>query len=138
MRFKTIAMAVTFALGTAGMQAFAQDYGSGGAEGQGQQQGQSGSMGAQQQKQAEDFSKEELRNFVDLQDEIGDVREEYVAQIESAEDEEKARKLQQEAQSEMVSVIKDEGMSVEEYNAIAVAYNSNPEVQEKVDNLSEE
>lgn len=124
MKLKTIAVAVTFALSTVGMHAVAQEQGQ-------KQQG----MAAQQQK-AEDFSKKELKNFVKLQEKIGKVREEYVSQIESAENEEKARKLQQEAQSEMVKVIEEQGMSVEEYNAIAVAYNSNPEVQEKVDNLS--
>jgi len=94
-------------------------------------------MGSPEQQTADDFSDEELKNFVTLQDKIGDVREEYVSQIESAEDEEKARKLQQEAQSEMVKVIEEEGMSVEEYNAIAVAYNSNPDIQKRVDEMSD-
>jgi hypothetical protein len=145
MQLKTIAVAITFALGTAAMPAVAQDYGNeGGAEGQGQGQSQQGQgqgqgqgMGSPEQQTADDFSDEELKNFVTLQDKIGDVREEYVSQIESAEDEEKARKLQQEAQSEMVKVIEEEGMSVEEYNAIAVAYNSNPDIQKRVDEMSD-
>ena len=129
MKLKTLTAAVAFALSTAGMSAVAQDYSSGsGAEGQGQQQ---------QQQQNADFSDEELENFVELQDKIGDVREDYVSQIESAESEDKARELQQKAQTEMVEVIEDAGMTVEEYNAIAVAYNSNPEIQERVDEMSE-
>ena len=127
MKLKTIALAITFALGTAGMPAVAQE--------QSQSQGQN--MGSAQQQKSADFSDKELKNFVELQDKIGDVREEYVSQIESAESEKKARKLQQEAQSEMVKVIENQGMSVEEYNAIAVAYNSNPEIQERVDELSD-
>lgn len=135
MKLKTIAVAITFALSTAGMQAVAQEQGQN--QGQGQAQGQGQGMGSAQQAKSADFSDKELKNFVELQDKIGNVREEYVSQIESAESEEKARKLQQEAQSEMVEVIEEEGMSVEEYNAIAVAYNSNPEIQERVDELSD-
>ena len=144
MKLKTLTAAVAFALSTAGMSAVAQDYSSGsGAEGQGQQQqqqqsqGQGQGMGAPEQQQNADFSDEELENFVELQDKIGDVREDYVSQIESAESEDKARELQQKAQTEMVEVIEDAGMTVEEYNAIAVAYNSNPEIQERVDEMSE-
>lgn len=142
MKLKTLTAAVAFALSTAGMSAVAQDYSSGsGAEGQGQQQqqsqGQGQGMGAPEQQQNADFSDEELQNFVELQDKIGKVREDYVSQIESAESEDKARELQQKAQTEMVEVIEDAGMTVEEYNAIAVAYNSNPEIQERVDEMSE-
>ncbi|MEQ6886143.1 DUF4168 domain-containing protein [Salicola sp. Rm-C-2C1-2] len=147
MKLKTLTAAVAFALSTAGMSAVAQDYSSGnGAEGQGQQQqqqqgegqgqGQGQSMGAPEQQQNADFSDKELKNFVELQDKIGKVREDYVSQIESAESEDKARELQQKAQTEMVEVIEEEGMTVEKYNAIAVAYNSNPEIQKRVDEMS--
>ena len=123
-------LALALALGMTGAQALAQDYGSG----EGQQQ----DPGMEQSQQPADFSDEELQQFVDLQDRIGEIREEYVSQIEAAESEDKARQLQQEAQSEMVSAIEDAGMSVQEYNAIAVAYNSNPDVQERVDEMAGE
>ncbi|KAA8982493.1 MULTISPECIES: DUF4168 domain-containing protein [Gammaproteobacteria] len=131
MKLKALTAAIAFALSTAGMTAVAQDSSTGQAQ---QNQGQS--MSAPEQ-QNTDFSDEELQNFVELQDEIGKVREDYVSQIESAESEDKARELQQKAQTEMVKVIEDAGMTVEEYNAIAVAYNSNPEIQERVDKMSE-
>lgn len=131
MKLKALTAAIAFALSTAGMTAVAQDSSTGQAQ---QNQGQS--MSAPEQ-QNTDFSDEELQNFVELQDEIGKVREDYVSQIESAESEDKARELQQKAQTEMVKVIEDAGMTVEGYNAIAVAYNSNPEIQERVDKMSE-
>ena len=136
MKLKTLAIAVGFTLGTMGIHASAQDYGGGGAEGQQQQQGQEG-MGAPEQQQQADFSDQELETFVELQDEIGEVREQYVSEIEAAGSEDEARQLQQEAQTEMVEVIEDAGMSVEEYNAIAVAYNSDPSIQERVDALAD-
>ncbi|MDX1589155.1 MAG: DUF4168 domain-containing protein [Oleiphilaceae bacterium] len=102
---------------------------------------QEGSTGQQdmtpeQRHQAAEFSDSELEQFFALQDDIGEIREEYVARIESAESEEEARELQSEAQTKMVNAIEEAGMSVEEYNAIAVAYNSDPSVQERVDALS--
>ncbi|MGM0450685.1 MAG: DUF4168 domain-containing protein [Pseudomonadota bacterium] len=121
-------LALALALGLTGAQALAQDYGS--------DEGQQQDPGMEQSQEPADFSDEELQQFVDLQDRIGEIREEYVSQIEDAESEDKARELQQEAQSEMVSAIEDAGMSVQEYNAIAVAYNSNPDIQERVDEMA--
>ena len=120
MKLKTTvsALSLTFAMGLAAAPALAQD--------QGQQQG----MPQQQQQHAE------LETFVELQDKIGTVRDDYVSRIESADSEDKARELQQEAQSKMVEVIEDAGMNVQEYNAIAVAYNSDPSIQERVDEMS--
>lgn len=123
-------LALALALGLTGAQALAQDYGSG----EDQQQ----DPGMEQSQKPADFSDEALQQFVDLQDRIGKIREEYVSQIEAAESEDKARQLQQEAQSEMVSAIEDAGMSVQEYNAIAVAYNSNPDIQKRVDEMAGE
>ena len=123
-------LALALALGLSGAQALAQDYGSG-------EEGQQ-DPGMEQSQKPADFSDEELQQFVNLQDRIGEIREEYVSQIEAAESEDKARQLQQEAQSEMVSAIEDAGMSVQEYNAIAVAYNSNPDIQKRVDEMADE
>ncbi|MEQ6886144.1 DUF4168 domain-containing protein [Salicola sp. Rm-C-2C1-2] len=123
-------LALALALGLTGTQALAQDYGSG-------EEGQQ-DPGMEQSQKPADFSDEELQQFVDLQDRIGEIRKEYVSQIEAAESEDKARKLQQEAQSEMVTAIEDAGMSVQEYNAIAVAYNSNPDIQKRVDEMAGE
>ena len=124
-RVTTLALALAMTVG--GSQVLAQDYG-----------GSAGQQGMEQSaQQANDFSDDELQQFVELQGRIGDIREEYVGKIESAESEDKARELQQEAQSAMVSAIEDAGMSVQDYNAIAVAYNSNPDVQERVDQMAD-
>lgn len=122
-------LALAMMLGLSGAPALAQDYGSSEAQ---------QDPGMEQSKKPADFSDEKLQKFVNLQDRIGKIREEYVSQIEAAESEDKARQLQQEAQSEMVTAIEDAGMSVQEYNAIAVAYNSNPDVQKRVDNMASE
>lgn len=129
MTFRITGLTLILAMAFGGSQALAQDYG----DNQGQEEGM-----AQSQQQADDFSDEDLQQFVDLQGEIGDIREEYVSKIEEADSEDKARELQQEAQSAMVEAIEAAGMSVQDYNAIAVAYNSNPDVQERVDEMADE
>ena len=129
MKFNTTAIAVSFALSAISVQATAQNNGSG----QNQQQNQS----MPQQQKSQDFSKKELKNYVKLQEKIDKIRKEYVSKIESVENDndKKAFELQQEFQSKLVNVIEGQGMSVREYNAIHVAYHSNKEVQDKVDNL---
>lgn len=131
MKLKTLTAAIAFALSASAMPAMAQDSTS--PEGQTQSQNQNTSAAKQQ---SADFSDKQLKTFVELQDKIGKVRKQYVSKIESAESEDKARKLQQKAQTEMVKVIEDGGMTVKKYNAIAVAYNSNPDIQKRVDEMS--
>lgn len=84
---------------------------------------------------APDYSDEELRKFVDAQEGINTVREEYMAKIEEAGSQDEARQLQVEANDKMVSVIEDAGLDIPTYNAIATAYNSEPGVRERVDAL---
>lgn len=98
----------------------------------GQQQGTT--MGSQQSAAA-DFKDAELRKFASAQDGINDIRDEYMAKIESAGDQEQAQKLQQEANEKMIGVIEDEDLNVRTYNEIAAAYSSNPETRERVDSM---
>lgn len=129
MTFRLTSLALSLALVFAGSQALAQDY-------SGDDQQDPG-MAQPEYQQNADFSDEELQQFVDLQEDIGSIREDYVSRIEAADSEDEARELQQEAQTAMVEAIEDAGMTVEEYNAIAIAYNSNPSIQERVDAMAE-
>ncbi len=81
------------------------------------------------------FNDAELRKFVEAQDGINEIRDEYMAKIEEADSQEKAQELQMEANDEMVSVIEDAGLDIPTYNAIATAYNSEPSVRNRVDAL---
>ncbi|MBP54594.1 MAG: hypothetical protein CMG88_08570, partial [Marinobacter sp.] len=47
----------------------------------------------------------------------------------------KAQELQMEANDEMVTEIEDSGMDIPTYNSIATAYNSEPQVRNRVDAL---
>lgn len=81
------------------------------------------------------FSDQELKQFVDAQEGINGIRDEYMEKIESADSQQKAQELQMEANDEMVSVIEDAGIDVPTYNSIATAYNSEPQVRNRVDAL---
>jgi GTP1/Obg family GTP-binding protein len=81
------------------------------------------------------FSDQELSQFVDAQEGINGIRDEYMEKIESADSQQKAQELQMEANDEMVSVIEDAGIDVPTYNSIATAYNSQPEVRNRVDEM---
>lgn len=94
--------------------------------------GQTNPAASQQQT---NFDDAELRQFVEAQSGINDIRDEYMAKIEAADSQEKAQELQMEANDEMVTVIDEAGLDIPTYNAIATAYNSEPDVRERVDSL---
>ena len=113
----------------------AQDYGQGqgGYQQQGQQQGQP--PAARQPGGAApevDLSAQELSRFKEVFDEISIIRQAYAEELQNAEDPNKARELQQQAQSEMVEVVEDSSLTVQEYNRIASAIQQNPELRSEV------
>lgn len=101
------------------------------AQDQNQQSGDA--MQGEQSAPQTDFNDQELQKFVNAQEGINDVRDEYMKKIESSDDQAKAQELQQEANDEMVKVIEGEDMEIETYNSIATAYNSDPQTRERID-----
>lgn len=97
-----------------------------------QQEGYSDPAAAQQ---STDFSDDQLKQFIDAQEGVMDVREEYIEKIEAADSPEQAQELQMEANDEMVSIIEEVGMDIPTYNSIATAYSSEPQVRNRIDAL---
>lgn len=85
--------------------------------------------------QSTNFNDEQLKQFVEAQEGINDIREEYMEKIEASDSQQQAQELQMEANDEMVSVIEDAGLDIPTYNSIATAYNSEPQVRNRVDAL---
>lgn len=85
--------------------------------------------------QKTNYNDAELKQFVEAQSGINEIRDEYMAKIESSDSQENAQELQMEANDEMVTVIEDSGLDIPTYNAIATAYNSEPRVRNRVDAL---
>lgn len=111
--------------------AHAQEYGQG--QGGYQQQGQP--PAAQQPGGAApqvDLSDQQVSQFKEAFGEISTIRQAYADELQNAEDPNKARKLQQQAQSEMVEAVEDSGLSVQDYNRIAGAIQQDPELRREV------
>ena len=85
--------------------------------------------------QETNFGDAELKKFIQAQEGVMEVREEYIEKIEAADSQKKAQELQMEANDEMVSAIEKSGMDIPTYNSIATAYSSEPKVRNRVDAL---
>jgi hypothetical protein len=103
------------------------------------QQGQQGQQGddayqqpAQGAQQADDFSNDELKSFAKARQQVTSISQEFQSEMQEAEDPAKVSEMQAKANQEMVEAVRDVGLEPAEYNAIANAVRSDPELEEKV------
>ena len=89
-------------------------------------------MPAPQQPMATDVSSGEVDKFVSAYTDVQDINKDYRGRLQGVEDVEKANKLQMEAQEKMQGAIKDNGLSLSEYEDIANQVNENPELRAEV------
>ena len=82
--------------------------------------------------QEADFSDQELDQFVSAQDDVMDIRDEYVQRIEATDDRDEAMALEQEANQMMVEAVEDTGLTVETYSEIAQAASQDMELAERI------
>ena len=75
--------------------------------------------------------------FVGAYVEIKDIQNKYSKKLESVSDKNKAQKLQKQAQAEMVSVVKDNDMTVNEYNEVVSAISNNPELRMEIEKMAQ-
>ncbi len=87
------------------------------------------------QAQQQGFSEEQLRSFVAATEEISKINAKYSGRIQNTQSQKDALELREEAQSEMVSAVQDEGLSVEEYNAIAQVAQGNPKLLQRIQQM---
>jgi len=79
------------------------------------------------------FSDDKLRSFAVAAVKLSQIRSDYEAQMGETETDQEKAELQQQTNQRMAKAVKDtSGISVEEYNQIAAASRSNPEVAKKV------
>lgn len=110
-----------------------------GGAGAGAQGGQPPAQGGAPMQQAPevDLSEQEIDTFVTAFVAVQGVREDFADRLQNAEDETEAQSMQQEAQDEMVNAVEDAGMSVEEYNEVAMALQNDPELMQEVQERAE-
>jgi transcription initiation factor IIF auxiliary subunit len=101
-------------------------------------QGEQQAQPMPQQQEAPEVSESQINAFVEAYIAVSEVREEYTARLQEAEDQEQAQQLQQEANDAMTAAIEDNGMSIEEYQEVAMAVNADADVREQVTTMLEE
>lgn len=102
---------------------------------EGQQEGQAEGYS---QAQEADFSDNELQKFARSYLQIQDIQQEYSDALSQMSDEQEAQELQEKYTQKMVDVVRQEGLSVEEYNQIGQAMNSSEEVRNKIEGMVED
>lgn len=81
------------------------------------------------------FQDKDLQKFAELQKPIQEIRNDYSKRLQSTQEPEEAAKLQKEATDKMVNVVKNSGLEVQTYNQIAVAMQSDPQLQAKIQSM---
>jgi|TARA_Y100001968_G_scaffold330231_2_gene381497 Sec-independent protein translocase protein TatA len=82
--------------------------------------------------QAQQFGEKKLESFAESLGEIMEIREEFTGKLQQTEDANKARDLQQQANEKMLGVIEENDISIDEYNAINQAVQTDPELRNRV------
>ena len=78
------------------------------------------------------FSDEKLSKYAQARSEIQAVSKSYRSKMQEAEDQKAAQEMRKEMQDEMMTAVKDNGLSVEEYNEITKAVRQDEELRQKV------
>lgn len=87
----------------------------------------------QQQGAPADYSDEQLASFASAAERVQELNSKWVPQIAEAQSESESAQMRQQALQEMEQAVRDEGLSVQEYNGIYDAAQRNPEVMQKIE-----
>ncbi|MFW5815943.1 MAG: DUF4168 domain-containing protein [Wenzhouxiangella sp.] len=79
-----------------------------------------------------DVSDQQLEQFADAQTSIIEIQQDFSERLQGVEDPERAQELQVEANEEMTSAVDEAGLDVESFNAIAMAIQNDPELQQRL------
>lgn len=129
-----IATATLLSLGLPMSVAMAQDYNGANQSQQNRyERQQQGAYGAAQQQK--EFDEATLKKFAKAHTKITKTQIEYSQKIHQTSDQQKAQSLQIEAQDKMLGIIKNNGLTIEDYNAIALQMNTDPELIKKIESF---
>jgi hypothetical protein len=94
--------------------------------------GWSQEYGAQQQAEQVDVSGGEIESFAKAQNQIVRIQQEYQEMLSGVEEQEARQRMVQEMNEKLVSAVEDAGLSVERYNEIFHASQSDEELQQDI------
>lgn len=90
---------------------------------------------AQHVAQSTQFSDKQIESFAEARQSVMEISSEWQERLNNAESQEKLNSLQAQVQEEMVQAVRDEGLSVNDYNMMVDAVQTNPELQNRVREL---
>ncbi|MEX2517174.1 MAG: DUF4168 domain-containing protein [Gammaproteobacteria bacterium] len=82
---------------------------------------------------AAELDAETKEKFVTAYVDIQQIQVKYTEQLQQADDEAKAREIQEKAQNEMVQAVEGSGMSVTEYNEVVAVISSDPDLRMEIE-----
>lgn len=85
----------------------------------------------------EEFSEGQLESFMMARAEVREIQSDYSSRLQDVDDDQKVAELQAEAQEKMVEAVQGEDLTVEEFNEIARKANSDPEFNERLQEMDE-
>lgn len=83
----------------------------------------------------QDVSDSELEVFAQAFKKISKIRSDYESRLREVQDPQMARELQQQAQTEMITVVEEQGLTVPRYNEILAAIQNNEELRRKFNDI---
>lgn len=90
------------------------------------------------QQEASKIDESQLDSYAEAAVKIYDIRVRWEPEIRGADSQEKALEAQREARTEMIEAVRNQGLSVEEYNSITAAAQRDPRLNQKIARLIEE
>lgn len=87
---------------------------------------------------AEDITEQQLDQFAEAALAVNQIGRKYASELQAAEDESAAQEIRVQAQEEMMQAVENEGLSVEEYNAIYAAAENDQEINSAIQALLQE
>jgi phage baseplate assembly protein W len=76
-----------------------------------------------------------IEKFAAAYGEVISIRKDFSARLQNVEDSSQAQALQEQVQAEMVEAVRAEGLTVQEYNAVAKRASQNPELRAQLETL---
>src|SRR6056297_1494578 len=132
--FLKVSLLCTLGLFLVSGKVMAENYGQQEKYQQKQQEQQKYQKYQQQQQQKTDFSDEKLDQFAKAYDQVQNIQQTYTDKMKQINNKKKAKELQDKYRQKMIKVIRNQDLTVSEYNQIFKAMKNNPEIKDKVQN----
>lgn len=87
------------------------------------------------QQQSTEFSEQQLETFIDAREQVIQISRKWQDRLNNAESQDELAEAQNAAQEEMVNAVRDQGLSVEDYNLIAEAAQQDPELMDQLNEM---